>query len=90
MTSDHTKRYDSFVVRVWRETASGRLLRAEVDHVQSGAVYVARNLGLTWFQDTLRSALDADTAESDQEVDSPRPPHLLPSPCRSGEKGAGG
>ena len=37
--------YDAFVVRMWRDAASGRLLRAEVEHAGSGAI--ARAAGVT-------------------------------------------
>jgi hypothetical protein len=36
MTDERGRRYDTFVVRLWRDLVSRRLLRAEVEHVQSG------------------------------------------------------
>lgn len=36
MGDDRKRRQDTFVVRLWRDVTSLRLLRAEVDHVQSG------------------------------------------------------
>jgi hypothetical protein len=49
--------YDSFVLRLWRETASGRLLRAEVEHLQTGAVHVGRGIVPGWILDTLRACV---------------------------------
>ena len=54
---DQTPRYDSFVVRLWHESISGRLLRAEIDHVQSGAVQVGREVEMDWILETLRNAM---------------------------------
>ncbi len=71
MSNDCTKRYDSFVIRVWRETASGRLLRAEVDHVQSGAVHIGRNTGLAWIQHTLHKVLGRNIDDEDCGADPP-------------------
>ncbi len=73
MSNDRSPRYDSFVVRVWHETATGRLLRAEVDHVQSGAVYIARDIGFAWIQDALQKALSAKAEDADPAV-LPLPP----------------
>jgi len=36
MGDDRKRRQDTFVVRLWRDATSLRLLRAEVEHVQSG------------------------------------------------------
>ncbi len=70
--------YDSFVVRLWRERASGRLLRAEVEHVQTGAVVVGRRIVPSWILDTLRSclrgrALAGDDASPEEQVDGTAP-----------------
>lgn len=54
---DQTPRYDSFLVRLWHESVSGKLLRAEIDHVQTGAVYVAREMVIDWIPATLREAI---------------------------------
>jgi len=54
---DQTPRYDSFVVRLWHESVSGRLLRAEIDHVQSGAVQVGREVEMDWIPEMLRDAI---------------------------------
>ena len=60
MSNDRAQRYDSFVIRIWQEAGTGRLLRAEVDHVQSGAVHVGRNTGLDWIRHTLGEVLGED------------------------------
>lgn len=71
MPSDRGQRYDSFVIRLWQEEVTGRLLRAEVDHVQSGAVYVARDIGLAWVQDTLDRALGIGPGDDPQRAPPP-------------------
>ncbi len=65
MADDRAPIYDSFVIRVWQETINGHLLRAEIDHVQSGAVFVRRDVPPGWILDTLRSALKARTPGSE-------------------------
>lgn len=47
---DHTgeRRYDSFIVRLWRAEGSVRLLRVEVEHAQSDAVASARGVEIDW------------------------------------------
>ena len=60
MSNEPSPRYDSFVIRVWQEATTGRLLRAEVDHVPSGAVHVGRGTGLAWIQTTLHKVLGAE------------------------------
>ena len=44
---------DSFVIRLWHHPADGRLLRAEISHVQTGAVAIGRNVPMTWLIETL-------------------------------------
>lgn len=58
MEHEHPTMYDSFVVRLWHETESGRLLRAEINHVQTGAVFVSRSDVRTWIMDTLDEAVN--------------------------------
>lgn len=36
MRDNRDRRYDTFVVRLWRDLVSHRVLRAEIEHVQSG------------------------------------------------------
>ena len=50
--------YDSFVVRLWREAVTGVLLRAEVEHVQSGSVGVSVGASWDWIHDRLRASLE--------------------------------
>ena len=41
-------RYDAFVVRLWREAASGPCLRAEVEHVGTGVRVRAAAVPTAW------------------------------------------
>jgi hypothetical protein len=41
-------RYDVFVVRLWREAATGSCLRAEVEHVGTGARVRAAAVPTAW------------------------------------------
>jgi hypothetical protein len=41
-------RYDAFVVRLWREAATGSCLRAEVEHVGSGVRVRAAAVPTAW------------------------------------------
>ena len=50
--------YDSFVVRLWHEAATGALLRAEVEHVQSGSVDTRVGNSWDWVRDWLRRCVD--------------------------------
>jgi hypothetical protein len=62
--------YDSFVVRLWHE-AGRRLLRAEVEHVQSGAVHVGRGPDRDWIAETvnacIRAGPEVESGESEHE-----------------------
>lgn len=73
MPNDRGQRYDSFLIRIWQEAGTGRLLRAEVDHVQSGAVHIGRNSGLDWIQDTLKTVMNNDGESACRETDPPTP-----------------
>ena len=66
--------YDSFVVRLWREPGSGRLLRAEVEHVQTGTVSAERGVPPEWVLDCLRTCLDVRARTDDAAERSPRVP----------------
>lgn len=55
-----SRRYDSFVVRVWRAPGSERLLRADVRHVQSGASESAIDCDPGWIGMKLAATLDED------------------------------
>ena len=65
MGDDPGHGYDSFVVRMWRDRTGVTVLRAEVEHVQSGAVDV--RIGDRWPEtfDWLRSRLLKTTEEPD-------------------------
>lgn len=54
--------YDSFVVRLWRDLRDRRLLRAEIEHVQSGHVGTSIGPSWEWIAEGLRSAATRDTA----------------------------
>ena len=57
MTADLGPRYDAFVVRLWRDTASGRLLRAEVEHVATGGVARAADVSAGWIERQIEACL---------------------------------
>ena len=54
------RRYDTFVVRLWRDGATGRLLRAEVEHAATGERARATGPAHTWILDRIRACLDAE------------------------------
>lgn len=49
--------YDSFMIRIWHGAGGDRLLRAEVDHIQTGAVYVGREVPEDWIEETVRASI---------------------------------
>lgn len=51
------RRYDSFVVRVWRHPGKSRLIRADVRHVQSGMSESAIDCDAGWIRDVLEERL---------------------------------
>ena len=51
--------YDSFVIRLWHTSTTDQLLRAEIAHVQTEAVYVGRGVNLEWISDTVKMAIAA-------------------------------
>jgi hypothetical protein len=57
--------YDSFMIRIWHGATGERLLRAEIDHIQTGAVYVGRQVLADWIEQTVRASIRqrADTSE---------------------------
>jgi hypothetical protein len=59
MTDERERRYDSFVVRLWRGFVSPCVLRAEVEHVQTG-----ERLSRRW------STIDAATGGALEEAAS--------------------
>jgi hypothetical protein len=50
--------YDSFVVRLWREASTGNLLRAEIEHVQSGTVDARSGVSWDWIRERLHASLE--------------------------------
>jgi hypothetical protein len=70
MASGERPEYDSFMIRVWHGAAGERVLRAEIDHIQSGAVYVGRDVPPDWIEQTVRATIRrrAD-ASGDQRLD---------------------
>jgi hypothetical protein len=48
--------YDSFVVRLWREARTGDLLRAEIEHVQSGSVHARSGVSWDWIRERLQAS----------------------------------
>jgi hypothetical protein len=51
------RRYDSFVVRVWRHPGKNRLIRADVRHVQSGMSESAIDCDTGWIRNVLEERL---------------------------------
>jgi hypothetical protein len=57
MTRGDRPDYDSFMIRIWHGAGGDRLLRAEVDHIQTGAVYVGREVSADWIEQTVRDSI---------------------------------
>jgi hypothetical protein len=55
--------YDSFVVRLWRHAVTGTLLRAEVEHVQTGSVDSRVGPSWDWITAWLRDTDSQASAE---------------------------
>jgi hypothetical protein len=55
--SDEPRRYDSFVVRVWRHPGRSDFMRAEVRHVQSGTAEAAFDCTSDWIGDRIRERM---------------------------------
>ena len=53
------RRYDAFVVRLWHDRTTGRLLRAEVEHAASGECTRAAGPAEAWVLDQIRACLAA-------------------------------
>ena len=49
--------YDAFVVRLWREAGTDRVLRAEVEHVRTGALARAAGVPTGWVLAEIRARL---------------------------------
>ncbi len=70
MTAERGPLYDAFVVRLWRDATTGRLLRAEVEHAGTGALTRAAEVGAGWILSQIRDCL---AASSEDEADASRP-----------------
>jgi hypothetical protein len=57
--------YDSFVIRVWRAPAGEELLRVEIEHVQTSAVYVGRHVPPGWIVETLATVISPPATAPD-------------------------
>ena len=57
MTADLGPRYDAFVVRLWRDAATGRLLRAEVEHAGTGGIARAADVTAGWVLRQIQACL---------------------------------
>jgi hypothetical protein len=64
-------RYDAFVVRLWREAATGPCLRAEVEHVGSGARVRAAAVPTAWVLRQIVAHLRASTSHDATDGDRP-------------------
>ncbi len=70
--------YDSFVIRLWHEPATGTVLRAEVEHVQDGTVTTGRRVAPEWILDHLRACLEVPPPENSTTSPSRAPPAASP------------
>lgn len=61
------RRYDSFILRVWRDGTGDSLPRLELEHIQTGLVTSELNGTLTW-------VVEALTAFLAPQVDSTKAP----------------
>ena len=79
MTAERGPLYDAFVVRLWRDAPTGRLLRAEVEHAGTGALARAAEVGAGWVLRQIRACLavppvDEAAASRPEIVGAPPPP----------------
>lgn len=58
MTGDGGRMYDSFVVRVWRDIASGEMQRVEVEHIQTARIEHAASVEAGWILLRIVACLD--------------------------------
>lgn len=78
---DHSpsRRYDSFVVRLWRDGSSSELLRAEVEHVQTGLRIDKVQTSLGWILSAIKSWVQPSDIHqiegASQSDDTPSSPH---------------
>ena len=80
MTAERGPLYDAFVVRLWRDAPTGRVLRAEVEHAGTGALARAAEVGAGWVLRQIRDCLaaapveEAAAASRSEIVGAPDPP----------------
>ncbi len=83
MTAEQGPLYDAFVVRLWRDATTGRVLRAEVEHAGSGALARSADVTTDWVLHQIHACLTEHLAEgdiaSDQIALGPRDPSVQPS-----------
>ena len=65
MIHNADRAYDSFIVRLWRGSASERWARAEIEHVQSGVVARERGVPLDKLLARLRALIDGEVPHGD-------------------------
>lgn len=64
---ESARRYDSFVVRVWRHPGTSRLIRADVRHVQSGMSESAIDCDTAWIRSVLEERLTETEATQEED-----------------------
>ncbi len=69
MTAEHGPLYDAFVVRLWRDAATGRVLRAEVEHAGSGSLARAADVTADWVLHQIHACLKEHLAQKDEASD---------------------
>ncbi len=69
MTRGERSNYDSFMIRLWHGAGGVRLLRAEIDHIQTGAVYIGREAPAGWIEQTVRESIRQRTESPDADVE---------------------
>ena len=76
-----TPLYDAFVVRLWRDAATGRVLRAEVEHAPTGALARAAGVSTAWVLSQISARLAGPPTGGatgdgvELTPDPPTPPH---------------
>lgn len=57
-----SRKYDSFVVRLWQDEGSDAMLRVEVEHVQAGVSVGAVQVPLDWIVPEILGCLQSPTS----------------------------
>ncbi len=66
MTAELGPLYDAFVVRLWRDAATGRVLRADVEHAGSGSLARAAGVATDWVLHQIHECLKEHLAQEDE------------------------